>query len=216
MVSGRRSGRGELRGLLRGVLGILLLCALGVGGCDDEPEVEVVMLGEGASLTAATPVVLDELLGVTAEEGPALDDGAWPRCTTRDGSHALLAHPNAAKKGLAPSDRGFRVLVTEMLVAVDRPGAPCTRVLGAAPPDAGVVLVSARELRNRCSSAPLPELVARVAAHELGHAMGVVGGDEVRCDARGCHCTDPECLMADERGGCPEPGAELCARCAGR
>lgn len=211
-----QAGRGDLRALVRGVLGILLLCAIGVGGCQDEPEVEVAMLGEGAALTAATPAVLDDLLGVAAEEGESVDDGAWPRCTTRDGSHALLAHPDAVKKGVAPSDLAYRVLVTDNLVAVDRPGAPCTRVLGAAPPDAGVVLVSARELRNRCSSAPLAELVARVAAHELGHAMGVASGDGLRCDERGCHCPDPDCLMADERGGCPDVDAELCARCAGR
>lgn len=197
------------------------LVGLGVGlvGCQGDPEVEVAVLGSGtADLTAATPSLLGQLLNVDPVLVEALDDGAWPRCTTAGGSHALLAHPDSVRKALAPSPRPHRVLVTDMLVAVDRPGEPCARVFGAAPPDSGVVLVSARELRGRCSSMSVPELVGRVAAHELGHAMGLTprGSDGMRCDARGCHCEDADCLLADERGGCPQPGAALCTDCKER
>jgi hypothetical protein len=191
-----------------GLLTVLLV------GCSS-PHVEVSVLGGGAtSLVRKTPTTLDEFLNVAAEFGPAVDDSAWPRCTTANGSHALRAHPDAVRKALAPSQRGHRVLVTEMPIAIDRPGAPCTRVFGAAPPGSGVVLVSARELRQRCSSMPVDELVARVAAHELGHVMEVTRESPgVNCDRRGCHCATPNCLMADGRGGCPQPDIVLCARC---
>ncbi len=197
------------------------LVGLGVGlvGCDGDQEVEVAVLGSAPTeLTAATPRLLGQLLDVNPVLAEALDDGAWPRCITARGNHALLAHPDSVRKALAPSSRPYRVLVTDMLVAVDRPGQPCARVFGAAPPDSGAVIVSARELRGRCSSMSVPELVGRVAAHELGHAMGLTPGasDGMRCDARGCHCEDANCLLADERGGCPQPGATLCTDCKER
>lgn|GEM_PF-5846912 len=193
------------------VLSLLLLAA----GCSG-PDVQVSTLGTtSASFIQATPSLLADLLDVSAEVGPVLDDSAWPRCTTKNGSHALLAHRDAVRKALAPSEVDHRVLVTDMPIAIDRPGAPCTRVFGAAPPDTGVVLVSARELRGRCSSMSVADAVARVAAHELGHALDLVPA-EARCDARGCHCTDRACLMSDERGGCPQLNVTLCPRCAAR
>ncbi len=202
------------------VLGALvagwLVAAAGMG-CSGGPDVEVAVLGVASEdVLASTPGVLDDLLDLDAEIGAPLDDSAWPRCVTASGSHALLAHPDAVRKALAPSSRSHRVLVTELPIAVDRPGASCSRVFGAAPPGSGVVLVSARELRSHCSSMPVPELVARVAAHELGHVLQLPDAAAQRCDSRGCHCTDPDCLMADERGGCPQPGVQLCTRCAGR
>lgn len=199
------------------VMLVTLLVTLFVAACSS-PDVEVAVLGTGTeALVRATPATLNDLLDVSAELGPAVDDSAWPRCTTANGSPALLAHPDAVRKALAPTHRTHRVLVTEMPVAIDRPGAPCTRVFGAAPPRSGVVLVSARELRQRCSSMPVDELVARVAAHELGHLMEITQDEPgVTCDRRGCHCEDPSCLMADERGGCPQPGVQLCASCLQR
>ncbi|MCO4773643.1 MAG: hypothetical protein KDA24_26660 [Deltaproteobacteria bacterium] len=197
------------------LLACVSLSLFALVGCEGDPEVEVATLGTApSSVLAATPGILSDLLDVDPVTMGAVDDSAWPRCMTKNGSHALLAHPDAVRKALAPSDRGPRVLVTDLLVAIDRPGAPCSRVFGAAPPNSGVVLVSARELRNRCSSLPVAELVGRVAAHELGHALGLtLPGEGMRCDGRGCHCEDPDCLLADERGGCPQADAALCTRC---
>ncbi len=187
---------------------LIALLALIGSGCPPAPDATVVVLGTPTVSAADVAERVEALLGRTVVAGPPLVS-TWETCAARGGSRALRAAAAPPRTG------GTTIVITDQPVAVDQSGAPCTRVFGAAPTDRGIVIVSDRELRGRCSSMPHVDAVAAVAVHELGHALGLtVAGDGVTCDGRGCHCDGERCLMNDDRGGCPQPGEALCSRCA--
>ncbi len=193
--------------MIRSFVLLTLIALLGTG-CQPAPDATVVLLGAPTVSAADVAERVGVLLGRTVVAGVPLD-AAWETCAAKGGSRPLRAAAAPARTG------GTTIVITDQPVAVDQAGAPCTRVFGAAPSGRGIVVVSDRELRGRCSSMPHVDAVSAVAAHELGHALELtVAGDDVTCDGRGCHCDEERCLMNDDRGGCPQPGEALCSRCA--
>ncbi len=186
---------------------LFALVALLGSGCQPAPDATVVLLGAPTVRAADVAERVGVLLGRNLVAGPPLAS-TWETCEAKGGSRALQAA--AAPRRTS----GTTIVITDQPVAVNQSGTPCVRVFGAAPPGTGIVLVSDRELRGRCSSMPHVDAVSAVAAHELGHALDLtVAGADVTCDGRGCHCDDERCLMNDDRGGCPKPGEALCSRC---
>jgi len=185
----------------------LILLAL-LFGCRPASGPDVVVHGAPTVSGTALAQAAGALVGAPVTVS-AMAERAWATCTPPGGGTALKAEDG-------PRFDRPTVVLTASALAVDQPGAPCTRVFGAAPPGTNAVLISDREVRGRCSSMPHADAIAAVIAHELGHARGIPPpGDGTTCTGRGCHCDDASCLMNDGHGGCPQPGEQLCARCRG-
>ena len=96
--------------------------------------------------------------------------------------------------------------ITETDVSTTLRQKPDWGVIGLANPWLGTAVVSTHRLRRGVPRAAVRERAAKVAAHELGHMLGLP------------HCPQTDCLMQDAHGhvGTVDAGVQLCDACRAR